>query len=281
MSYKAYTKDFDWSVLASEIPQPDLLGRLVLWLRLRKYQKKSRSLRADVDRVSAEIAQQIDIGSLPTPEEYATTILVDHSGSLNQFGKAETVYSTVDALSFLFCRLSIRHEILGFTTESWHGGESRKRWISEGEPENPGRLCDLLHITYRTHSDTTAKPPANLSHLLRRDILKENVDGEALEWATSRLMKRSERHKILIHVSDGAPVDDATISANHDSYLVDHLLGVIDKLEMDPKINLIGIGVNFRVDEYFSRSVFVDSMDSAPEVACRFVASTLAQSMSR
>src|SRR5690606_23347088 len=116
-------------------------------------------------------------------------------------------------------RLGIAFEILGFTTQSWHGGRSRRRWKWRGSPSNPGRLCDLLHIVYREADDHRPGAPWALRNLNRRELLKENVDGEAIEWATSRLLARPEKQKILIVISDGTPVDDSTLAANDAGYL--------------------------------------------------------------
>lgn len=205
-------------------------------------------------------------------DQVAATILIDHSGSLNRFGKSDLALCAAETLALVFDILGIPHEILGFTTETWQGGRSREHWLQSGEPENPGRLCDLLHIIYRAFGSEGVSPPETLKQILRPELLKENVDGEALEWAENRLMQRPERDKLLILVSDGAPVDDSTMVSNTPpSILVDHLVSVIKRIDTQGLIHLLGVGVHHRVDEYFSESAMVESVADAPGQLVEFI----------
>ncbi|HTO30311.1 MAG TPA: CobT protein [Pararhizobium sp.] len=159
-------------------------------------------------------------------------------------------------------QLGCKVEILGFTTSSWRGGKSRIRWERSGEMEKPGRLCDLLHIVYRSAADTRISSlNYGLKNMLRPDLLKENVDGEALEWASERLFKRDETSKLLLVLSDGAPVDDSTLKANGPYYLIRHLAQVISRLESDERIHLMAIGLGHDVGKYYKISHRIDSSD--------------------
>jgi len=268
MDYTNYTNQFDLVIAASQLPLPGFFDRFVLRRRTKSYRRAVRDLQAEV----ADLIGSSRSNAGSQFDDTVVTVLMDHSGSLNRFGKAETCLCIVETLSLALEQFRVKHEILGFTTRCWKGGQSRQLWLQNGEPENPGRLCDLLHIVYRAHEDTIQTPPAELSHLLRPALLKENIDGEALEWAEDRLQRRSEGRKLLFHVSDGAPVDDSTILANNPTYLVDHLVETIKRLESGEEIELYGIGVHHRVDEYFSRAIQVDAIDSAPSVVVGFLA---------
>ncbi len=194
-------------------------------------------------------------------QDTVVSILIDHSGSMRGQSILLAAATAEIACDFL-SRLGYRVEILGFTTLDWKGGKSRRLWRRQGSPRYPGRLCDLLHIVYRS-ADTRDAPALGyiLKNMLRRDLLKENVDGEALEWAASRLYRRPEKRKILIVLSDGAPVDDSTLHENGPNFLIDHLRGVIARLEADDRILLAAIGINWDTDGLYKRSLRV----TAPE----------------
>ena len=274
--YRPYTTQFDRVVNAAELPAVTMFKKLALSVSLKKYSKLIDGLQTEVVR----FLEALPPDRIRTLESLAVntavTVLVDHSNSLKAHGNMKTAVCAIYTILFLLEKLRIRHEILGFTTQSWHGGESRKLWIKNNRPEKPGRLCDLLHIIYKSYdSDGKAHFKLILRNLLRPDLLKENVDGEALEWAAARLTSRDEQTKILIQVSDGAPVDDSTILANSEEYLREHLRSVIKAVEDDDKINLCGIGLHCRVNEYYPHSLQVDSAPEASRIVCNYVVDCL------
>ncbi|WP_137156518.1 hypothetical protein [Rhizobium sp. FKL33] len=191
-------------------------------------------------------------------EDCVVCILIDHSGSMR--GRSITFAAlAADAVQKALRDLDCKVEVLGFTTSTWHGGLSRSRWARKGKPRNPGRLCDLLHIVYRSADDMRSAPIGlPLKDMLRDDLLKENVDGEALEWAAGRLRLRPETHKFLIVMSDGAPVDNATLTENPGSYLWDHLNETIGSIRAADDIALIGIGLSYDVQTLYPNSVMVE-----------------------
>lgn len=187
------------------------------------------------------------------------TVLVDHSGSMKGH-RLLLAAATVDILVDLLLPMGIAVEILGFTTSSWKGGQSRKAWVRAGKPPEPGRLCDLLHIVYRAGDKSPSWGRLGLEKMLRRDLPKENVDGEALEWAVSRAASLGKSNRLLAIVSDGAPVDDSTLSANsRPSILVDHLKEVVAEIARRDEVDLVAIGIGYRVDEYYPRSIRIDT----------------------
>lgn len=273
MAYKNYTTQFDRMVSVSELPKSGVFERFNSRRRLKRYLETVGDLKTTVANLLAKTSQPANIGA--EFNDTIATIIIDHSGSLNCSGKAEICLCISETLIHAFEQLGIKHEVLGFTTESWQGGKSRQLWLQNGKPENPGRLCELLHIIYRTHDDSPERPVKGLRNLLHPALLKENIDGEALEWAETRLRGRSEKRKLLFHISDGAPVDHSTILANSPTYLVDHLTSIIRRLENDDDIELFGVGVHHRVDEYFSHSVQVETIDEAPDTLIAFLTSIL------
>ena len=179
----------------------------------------------------------------------AVTLLLDHSGSLR--GDKICFVATLAGLtSSYLTTLGVRHEVLGFTTSSWRGGASAQQWREAGRPNAPGRLCDLLHVVHRTFDDNGPFSQAALRAMTRSGLLKENVDGEALQWAASRLSATNRERNILIVVSDGAPVDDSTLMVNGPNILDDHLKLVTRDL-VARGIELYGIGINYEMDRYF------------------------------
>ena len=179
------------------------------------------------------------------PEAASDTIaclLLDHSGSLR--GQRAIIATAIaQIVADLWSRIGIRYEILGFTTQSWHGGRARQSWIRAGRPSNPGRLCELLHIVYRSAGDTSPGAPWAVCNLNRPALLKENVDGEAIEWAAQRLLLEPENRKLMLVVSDGAPVDDSTLLANDQEYLERHLRSVLAALPAKGiRFGAVGLG---------------------------------------
>ena len=193
------------------------------------------------------------------------TLLIDNSGSMR--GRPITVAALCsDILARTLERCLIKTEILGFTTKAWKGGESREEWIKKEKPSNPGRLNDLRHIIYKAGDAPWRRTKKNLGLLLREGILKENVDGEALQWAYNRLEYRSEKRKILIVISDGAPVDDSTLSVNPGNYLEKNLRDIILKIENKSNVELISIGIGHDVSRYYTKAVTIMDVDQLGEV---------------
>ena len=188
------------------------------------------------------------------------TLLIDNSGSMR--GRPITVAAlSADILARTLERCGVKVEILGFTTRSWKGGKARDEWIKNGRPANPGRLNEIRHIIYKSANNPWRRSKTNLGLMLREGILKENIDGEAITWATDRLNKRSEKRKILMVISDGAPVDDSTLSTNSGSYLDKHLRQVIKKTESNPNIELLAIGIGHDVTRYYNQALTIIEVD--------------------
>ena len=184
------------------------------------------------------------------------TLLIDNSGSMR--GRPITVAAMCgDILARTLERCAVKVEILGFTTRAWKGGQSRERWVQDGKPRNPGRLNDLRHIIYKSADAPWRRARKNLGLMLREGLLKENIDGEALLWAYRRLTGRPEHRRILMVISDGAPVDDSTLSVNPGNYLEKHLRQVIHEIESRNQVELIAIGIGHDVTRYYRRAVTI------------------------
>ncbi|MBN9431621.1 MAG: cobaltochelatase subunit CobT [Bosea sp.] len=184
------------------------------------------------------------------------TLLIDNSGSMR--GRPITVAATcADILARTLERCGVKVEILGFTTRAWKGGQSREAWLQAGKPASPGRLNDLRHIIYKAADAPWRRARRNLGLMMREGLLKENIDGEALDWAHKRLLVRSEQRRILMMISDGAPVDDSTLSVNTGNYLERHLRFVIDEIENRSPVELIAIGIGHDVTRYYKRAVTI------------------------
>ena len=184
------------------------------------------------------------------------TLLLDNSGSMR--GRPITVAATcADILARTLERCGVKVEILGFTTRAWKGGQSRERWLAEGKPASPGRLNDIRHIIYKSADMPWRRARRNLGLMMREGLLKENIDGEALIWAHNRLLGRSEQRRILMVISDGAPVDDSTLSVNQGNYLERHLRQVIGDIETRSPVELIAIGIGHDVTRYYRRAVTI------------------------
>ena len=200
-----------------------------------------------------------------TEKNTVVSLLLDNSGSMR--GKpivtsamtAEIITKTLEK-----CRVNV--EILGFTTKEWKGGKSKKLWEKKNKDPNPGRLNDLLHIVYKDADTPWNQTKLNLGLVLKDGLLKENIDGEALIWASSRLKKRNEKKKILIVISDGAPVDDATLSSNNSNILDNHLKEVVSEIEKKKAIDIIAIGIGHDVSKYYSRAFTIDDVEKLGEI---------------
>jgi cobaltochelatase CobT len=184
------------------------------------------------------------------------TLLLDNSGSMR--GRPITVAATcADILARTLERCGVKVEILGFTTRAWKGGQSREAWLAASKPANPGRLNDLRHIIYKSADAPWRRARKNLGLMMREGLLKENIDGEALDWAHRRLLGRTEQRRILMMISDGAPVDDSTLSVNPGNYLERHLRWVIEEIETRSPVELIAIGIGHDVTRYYRRAVTI------------------------
>jgi cobaltochelatase CobT len=191
-----------------------------------------------------------------TFRDTVVTLLLDNSGSMR--GRPITVAATcADILARTLERCGVKVEILGFTTRAWKGGQSREAWLAAGKPANPGRLNDLRHIIYKAADAPWRRARKNLGLMMREGLLKENIDGEALDWAHKRLLGRAEQRKILMMISDGAPVDDSTLSVNPGNYLERHLRHIIEEIETRSPVELIAIGIGHDVTRYYRRAVTI------------------------
>lgn len=265
--YKVFTRAFDLELDAERVPATLLdasLDRSNGWTDLRGgwqqviVQAKSAAppdTRAITELLSARF------GSAPCPaDELAITLLVDQSGSM----RGQPIVATVKAIEAIADTLGgfgILTEILGFSTAGWHGGYARQQWRKQGFPPRPGRLCALLHIIYKA-GDAPIWSEASRRVMLHPDVLRENVDGEALDWAWSRLRSGPSKRKLLIMISDGAPVDDSTLAENTPDYLERHLMQTIAQIEEDSTVTLGAIGIDHDVQRYYrvSRSTGLDAI---------------------
>jgi cobaltochelatase CobT len=285
-SYKVYTRSFDEEIKAEDLCSPEELVRLRKHLdqlmgpskatisklahRLQRFlmAQQNRSWEFDKEEGmldSARLHKMITdpLTSLSYKIEKDTefrdtsvSILVDSSGSMR--GRSMTVAAIcADIISTTLERCNVKTEVLGFTTKQWKGGESRKLWMDDGKPENPGRLNDIRHIIFKSADTSWRRGQKNFGLMLREGLLKENVDGEALIWAHDRLARRSEQRKILMVISDGAPVDDSTLSTNPTNFLDLHLRQVIHSIETKSDINLIAIGIGHDVTRYYKNAVTI------------------------
>jgi cobaltochelatase CobT len=204
------------------------------------------------------------------------TLLIDNSGSMR--GRPITVAAAcADILARTLERCGVKVEILGFTTKAWKGGQAREAWLGAGKPAQPGRLNDLRHIVYKAADAPWRRARRNLGLMMREGLLKENIDGEALDWAHQRLLARPENRKILMMISDGAPVDDSTLSVNPGNYLERHLRAVIETIETRSPVELIAIGIGHDVTRYYRRAVTIVDAEELAGVMTEQLASLFAE----
>jgi cobaltochelatase CobT len=284
--YRAFTAEFDEVVEADALCDADeltrlralldqqlahlqsIIARLANRLQRRLMAKQARSWEFDLDEGILDAARLARVVTNPViPLSYkreketefrdtVVSLLIDNSGSMR--GRPITVAAmSADILARTLERCGVKVEILGFTTRAWKGGQSRERWIAAGKPANPGRLNDLRHIVYKPADAPWRRARKNLGLMLREGILKENIDGEALIWAHSRLLARTEQRRILMVISDGAPVDDSTLSVNPGNYLEKHLREVIAEIERNSPVKLVAIGIGHDVTRYYRRAVTI------------------------
>jgi cobaltochelatase CobT len=284
--YKIYTPQFDEEISAPDLCDDEELSRLRNFLdqQLAQMQGVVSRLANKLQRLL--LAQQnrqwefdleeglLDTSRLPRIiidpmyplsfkrekdtdfRDTVVTLLLDNSGSMR--GRPIMVAAMcADILGRTLERCAVKTEILGFTTRAWKGGQSREKWTQDGKPANPGRLNDLRHIVYKSADEPWRRAKKNLGLMMREGLLKENIDGEALMWAHHRLMARSEQRKILMVISDGAPVDDSTLSVNSGNYLERHLRRVIEDIESRSNVELTAIGIGHDVTRYYKRAVTI------------------------
>ncbi len=193
------------------------------------------------------------------------TLLIDNSGSMR--GRPITIAAIcADILSRTLERCSVKVEILGFTTKNWKGGQSREDWNRKGKPKTPGRLNDLRHIIYKSADTQWRQAKNNLGLMLKEGLLKENIDGEAITWAFNRIKKRKEERKILMVISDGAPVDDSTLSVNSGDFLEKHLKKIVKFIELNTDLEILAIGIGHDVSRYYSRAIKITDVNELGDV---------------
>ncbi|MGN6769949.1 MAG: cobaltochelatase subunit CobT [Rhizobiaceae bacterium] len=286
IDYKVFTTTFDETVGAEELCEEEeldrlrafldkqlanlqgVVGRLANRLQRRLMAQQNRSWDFDLEEGYLDPARLVRVVIDPMQplsfkqerdtrfRDTVVTLLLDNSGSMR--GRPITVAATcADILARTLERCGVSVEILGFTTRAWKGGQAREKWLKDGKPANPGRLNDLRHIIYKSADAPWRRARRNLGLMMREGLLKENIDGEALLWAHSRLIARREQRKILMMISDGAPVDDSTLSVNPGNYLERHLRAVIDLIETRSPVELLAIGIGHDVTRYYRRAVTI------------------------
>jgi cobaltochelatase CobT len=284
--YKVFTTQFDETVGAEELCEEEeldrlrafldkqlanlqgVVGRLANRLQRRLMAQQNRSWDFDLEEGMLDPARLVRVVIDPMQplsfkqerdtnfRDTVVTLLLDNSGSMR--GRPITVAATcADILARTLERCGVSVEILGFTTRAWKGGQAREKWLKDGKPVSPGRLNDLRHIIYKSADAPWRRARRNLGLMMREGLLKENIDGEALMWAHSRLIGRREQRKILMMISDGAPVDDSTLSVNPGNYLERHLRAVIDLIETRSPVELLAIGIGHDVTRYYRRAVTI------------------------
>ena len=198
-------------------------------------------------------------------KDTVVTLLIDNSGSMR--GRPITIAALcADILSRTLERCSVKVEILGFTTKNWKGGKSREEWNQNKKPKNPGRLNDLRHIIYKSADTHWRQSKKNLGLMLKEGLLKENIDGEAISWAFNRLKKRKEERKILMIISDGAPVDDSTLSVNSGDFLEKHLKQTVKFIENKTDIEILAIGIGHDVSRYYNKAIKITDVQELGDV---------------
>ncbi|WP_040610007.1 cobaltochelatase subunit CobT [Pseudooceanicola batsensis] len=289
-NYTVYSADFDEEINAAELADPvelerlrayldqqleplkGAVGRLANKLQRRLQAQQNRSWEFDKEEGVLDAGRLARVVANPTTplsfkvekdmefRDTVVTLLLDNSGSMR--GRPISIAAIcADVLARTLERCSVKVEILGFTTRAWKGGQSRERWLNDGRPQQPGRLNDLRHIVYKSADAPWRRSRDNLGLMMKEGLLKENIDGEALEWAHRRMAGRREARKILMVISDGAPVDDSTLSVNPANYLEKHLRDVIAMVERKKLVELLAIGIGHDVTRYYNRAVTITDVD--------------------
>ncbi len=289
-NYKAYTTEFDEEIRAEDLAEPAELerlrayldqqleplkgavGRLANKLMRRLQAQQSRSWEFDLEEGILDAGRLARVVANPTTplsfkrekdtefRDTVVTLLIDNSGSMR--GRPISIAAIcADVLARTLERCQVKVEILGFTTRAWKGGQAREKWLADGRPQTPGRLNDLRHIIYKAADAPWRRVRPNLGLMMKEGLLKENIDGEALEWAHRRVATRPEARKILMVISDGAPVDDSTLSVNPANYLEKHLRDVIAMVERRKQVELLAIGIGHDVTRYYERAVTITDVE--------------------
>ena len=289
-NYQVYRTDFDEEIGAEELAEPPELERLRAYLdqqldplkgavsrlanklQRRLQAQQSRSWEFDREEGILDAGRLARVVANPTTplsfkvekdtefRDTMVTLLLDNSGSMR--GRPISIAAIcADVLARTLERCAVKVEILGFTTRAWKGGLAREKWLADGRPAGPGRLNDLRHIIYKSADAPWRRTRENLGLMMKEGLLKENIDGEALEWAHRRMMARREQRKILMVISDGAPVDDSTLSVNPANYLEKHLRDVIAMVERRKAVELLAIGIGHDVTRYYNRAVTITDVD--------------------
>ena len=289
-NYTVYTTDFDEEIRAEELaeaaelerlrayldqqlePLKGAVGRLANKLQRRLQAQQNRSWEFDREEGILDAGRLARVVANPTTplsfkvekdtefRDTVVTLLLDNSGSMR--GRPISIAAIcADVLARTLERCQVKVEILGFTTRAWKGGQSRERWLAAGREQQPGRLNDLRHILYKTADTPWRRARQNLGLMMKEGLLKENIDGEALEWAHRRMQGRPESRKILMVISDGAPVDDSTLSVNPANYLEKHLRDVIGMVERKRIVELIAIGIGHDVTRYYQHAVTITDVE--------------------
>ena len=289
-NYTVYTTDFDEAIKAEDLAEPAELerlrayldqqleplkgavGRLANKLQRRLQAQQNRSWLFDLEEGTLDAGRLARVVANPTTplsfkqekdtefRDTCVTLLLDNSGSMR--GRPISIAAIcADVLARTLERCAVKVEILGFTTRAWKGGQSRERWLAQGRPQTPGRLNDLRHIIYKSADAPWRRVRTNLGLMMKEGLLKENIDGEALEWAHRRMMARQEARKILMVISDGAPVDDSSLSVNPANFLEKHLRDVIAMVERRRAVELIAIGIGHDVTRYYQRAVTITDVE--------------------
>ena len=284
--YKIFSTKYDETILAEDLCDAEELARLRAYLdkqlshlqgvvarlanrlQRRLMAQQNRSWDFDLEEGQLDPARLTRIVIDPQQplsfkreqdtnfRDTVVTLLIDNSGSMR--GRPITVAATcADILARTLERCGVKVEILGFTTRAWKGGQSREAWLQAGKPAMPGRLNDLRHIVYKSADAPWRRARKNLGLMMREGLLKENIDGEALDWAHQRLLGRPEQRRIMMVISDGAPVDDSTLSVNAGNYLERHLRHVIEEIETRSPVELLAIGIGHDVTRYYRRAVTI------------------------
>ena len=288
--YMVYRTEFDEEIRAEDLADPQELERLRAYLdqqleplkgavsrlanklQRRLQAQQNRSWEFDLEEGTLDAWRLARVIANPTTplsfkvekdtefRDTCVTLLLDNSGSMR--GRPISIAAIcADVLARTLERCSVKVEILGFTTRAWKGGQSREEWLAEGRPQGPGRLNDLRHIIYKSADAPWRRARPNLGLMMKEGLLKENIDGEALEWAHRRMAVRHESRKILMVISDGAPVDDSTLSVNPANYLEKHLRDVIAMVEKRRQVELLAIGIGHDVTRYYDRAVTITDVE--------------------
>jgi cobaltochelatase CobT len=289
-NYTVFMTDFDEEIRAEDLAEPAELERLRAYLdqqleplkgavsrlanklQRRLQAQQNRSWEFDLEEGTLDAGRLARVVANPTTplsfkvekdtefRDTCVTLLLDNSGSMR--GRPISIAAIcADVLARTLERCDVKVEILGFTTRAWKGGQSREKWLSAGRPQQPGRLNDLRHIIYKSADAPWRRARANLGLMMKEGLLKENIDGEALEWAHRRMMARPEARRILMVISDGAPVDDSTLSVNPANYLEKHLRDVIALVQKRRAVELIAIGIGHDVTRYYPRAVTITDVE--------------------